>query len=216
MFLQYPELESTLADSRELSGVVLSRDPAGDRYLRIRIFDRVAGLKAVLFPLPGKRGSKPNPPDLFDDVECFLRPVKSESAIPFVADFQILRSYRELTINPLTFLTASQIARFYLQNGDHLLEPTPRLKLLRSSLGSFARAKVPGVVLLKLLYCFSRDEGLPVKESWIRGLPDDLLNQTVALLKAPVSESEVELSQLSEILKRLKLWINAETELRIE
>jgi len=205
-----------LSDSKELSGVVLSSDPAGGRYLRIRIFDRVTGLKAVLFPLSGKRGSQPNPPDLFDDVECFLRPVKSESAIPFVADFQILRSYREFTINPLTFLTASQIARFYLQNGDHLLEPAPRLKLLRSSLGSFSRAKMPGVVLLKLLYCFSRDEGLPVKESWLCGLPNGLLNQTVAILKAPVSEIKVELSELSEVLERLKLWINAETELRVE
>ena len=205
-----------MSDSKELSGVVLSRDPAGGRYLRIRIFDRVTGLKAVLFPLSGKRGSQPNPPDLFDDVECFLRPVKSESAIPFVADFQILRSYREFTINPLTFLTASQIARFYLQNGDHLLEPAPRLKLLRSSLGSFSRAKMPGVVLLKLLYCFSRDEGLPVKESWLCGLPNGLLNQTVAILKAPVSEIKVELSELSEVLERLKLWINAETELRVE
>jgi hypothetical protein len=205
-----------LADSKELSGVVLSRDPAGDRHLRIRIFDQFEGLKAVLFSLPGKRGSKTHPPDLFDDVECYLQPVKSESTIPFVTDFQIMRSYREFTVNPLTFLTASQIARFYLQNGDHLLEPAPRLKLLRSSLDSFFRAKLPGVVLLKLLYCFSRDEGLPVKESWISGLPNHLLNQTVSILKTPVSEIQVEQDQLSEILERLKLWINAETELIFE
>jgi hypothetical protein len=215
-FPQFLKTFAVLADTNELSGIVLSRDPAGERFLRIRIFDQVLGLKAALFSLPGKSTQKSIPPDLFDDVNCLLNPNHTQLSIPFVTDFQRAFSYRALAIDPLIFLTASQIARFYLINGDHLLEPAPRLKLLRSSLDSFQRAQVPQVVLLKLLYCFARDEGLPVRESWLAGLPRRLSLHAQEVLGLPVDRAMIELSVINEILESLRNWMNSETELRVE
>ncbi|MEK9773329.1 MAG: hypothetical protein VW576_07150 [Opitutae bacterium] len=215
-FLHFLNLITVLADTKQLSGIVLSREPAGERFLRIRIFDQVVGLKTALFSLPGKKSKKLVPPDLFDDVDCLLKPTTMQSSIPFVADFQKVCSYRGLAINPLVFLTASQIARFYLINGDHLLEPAPRLNLLRSSLDSFQRAQVPQVVLLKVYFCFARDEGLPVRESWLAGLPQVLTHHTERILGLPVDRATIEVSIINEILDSLRNWMNAETELCVE
>ncbi len=205
-----------MADSRELSGIVLSREPAGDRFLRVRIFDHLTGLSAALFPHAGKRSQNANPPDLFDRVDCVLKPTSSDSSIPFVAEFHRVHSCRELASNPQAFITASEIARFYLFNGAHLIDPSPHFRTLCSSLDSFQRAKVPKVVLFKLYYCFARDEGLPVRESWLADLPVNFANEICTVLKSPVDGMIIEKSKINEILESLKMWMNAETELRVE
>jgi hypothetical protein len=200
----------------ELSGVALSSDPAGDRFVRIRIFDQALGLSAALFRLPGKKSGQSAPPDLFDDLECQLNPLRSGSSIPFVAEYQKARSYRELARNPSHFLSASEIARFYLNNGSHLLDPQPRLELLRTALDSFSRTLVPKVVLLKLYFCFARDEGLPVRESWLSCLPQVLTEETRRALTRPVCEIGLDANRIEELVESIKLWMNAETELRVE
>jgi hypothetical protein len=200
----------------ELSGVTLSSDPAGDRFVRVRIFDQALGLSAALFRLPGKKSGQSAPPDLFDDLECQLNPLRSGSSIPFVAEYQKARSYRELARNPSHFLSASEIARFYLNNGSHLLDPQPRLELLRTALDSFSRTLVPKVVLLKLYFCFARDEGLPVRESWLSCLPQVLTEETRRALTRPVCEIGLDANRIEELVESIKLWMNAETELRVE
>ena len=200
----------------ELSSVTLSSDPAGDRFVRVRIFDQALGLSAALFRLPGKKSGQSAPPDLFDDLECQLNPLRSGSSIPFVAEYQKARSYRELARNPSHFLSASEIARFYLNNGSHLLDPQPRLELLRTALDSFSRTLVPKVVLLKLYFCFARDEGLPVRESWLSCLPQVLTEETRRALTRPVCEIGLDANRIEELVESIKLWMNAETELRVE
>ena len=186
-----------------MSGVVLSREALGERFLKIRIFDPIDGLKASLFGLRSRH--KISPPDMFDDVECILRPVKTDSSLPFVQDFRIVKSYRELATKPKVFVTASEIARFYLNNGSHLLDPGPRLKLLNAALDSFQRTDFPQVVLLKLYYRFARDEGLPVRESWLISLPQSLLDLTIAILRRPVHQTSVDADKIIEVLKSLKI-----------
>lgn len=212
----HPEEQKVSAGPTELSGIALSRDPAGDRFLRVRLFDQALGLQSALFRLPSKRGIKSVPPDLFDDLECRLNPARSGSSIPFVAEYRKLRAYRELAHNPAHFLSASEIARFYLINGDHLLDPGPRLQLLRSALDSFSRALLPKVVLLKLYFCFARDEGLPVRESWLASLPSLLAEEASKVLSLPVTESGAEPIKIDFLVDGLKQWMNAETELRVE
>jgi len=172
-----------------LTGIVLSIEPAGGRFLRARIFDEDNGLCSAHFPTSLAKMPKFVPPDLFDDLECRLNPNRSPSSIPFVAEYQKVRSFRELARNPTHFLSASKIARFYLQNGSHLLEPAPRLKLLRTALNSFAKARDPKAVLLKLYFCFARDEGLPVRESWFNLLPEILASEARKTLSEPVNRS---------------------------
>jgi hypothetical protein len=199
-----------------LTGIVLSIEPAGGRFLRARIFDEDNGLCSAHFPGSIAKMPKLVPPDLFDDLECRLNPNRSPSSIPFVAEYQKVRSFRELARNPTHFLSASKIARFYLQNGSHLLEPSPRLKLLRTALSSFARAGDPQAVLLKLYFCFARDEGLPVRESWLNTLPGILAAEANKILFEPINRSVSREHFLDELIGSIKLWMNSETELMLE
>jgi hypothetical protein len=204
-----------LTASEELSGVVLSRDSTGERFFRVRMFDQTSGLRAVLFSSPGKRSSKHPPPDLFDDIICLTNPKQSDQSIPFARDFERVHSYRELTVQPAHFLTAGEIACFYLSNGSHLLDPAPQLALLRTSLGSLMRASFPKVVLLKLYFCFARNEGLPVRESWLSGLPVDSREDAREVLQRPVKEVGVEKERIQDLLHSLQIWMNTETELQV-
>ena len=60
-------------------------------------------------------------PDFLDEVECQLKLSNSSNGLPFVADFKIIASNRELCFDPNSFFAASKIARFYLDNGAQLL-----------------------------------------------------------------------------------------------
>jgi hypothetical protein len=179
------------------------------------MFDQTSGLRAVLFSSPGKKSSKLPPPDLFDDIQCLTHPKQSEQSIPFARDFERVHSYRELTAHPAHFLTAGKIACFYLLNGSHLLDPAPQLTLLRTSLGSLMRASFPKVVLLKLYFCFTRNEGLPVRESWLSGLSGDLREEAREVLQRPVKEVGVEKERIQDLLHSLQIWMNTETELQV-
>jgi len=107
------------------------------------------------------------------------------------------------------------MARFYLTNGSHLLDPAPQLKLLRTSLEALGRASVPKVVLIKLYFCFARNEGLPVRESWLAGLPEDRGESALLILKQHVDQIRVEPERINQILLSIQMWMNAETELQV-
>ena len=77
------------------------------------------------------------------------------------------------------------------------------------------RASFPKVVLLKLYFCFTRNEGLPVRESWLSGLSGDLREDAREVLQRPVKEVRVEKERIQDLLHSLQIWMNTETELQV-
>ena len=201
---------------RQLNGFVLSRNPTGENFLRLSIFDRTLGLSVALFRQVGKRAKTFPLPDLFDEIECTLGEIRKQGSMPFISEYRMIHSYREIAQKPTVFLAASEIGKFYLRNGTHLLDPGPQFQLLRRALESFSRAIIPNVVLFKLYYCFSRDEGLPVRQSWLSGLSKELYQDAQACLSQPVNQIHTDPSQIGLLLESLKVWMNEETELRID
>jgi len=200
----------------ELNGFVLSLNPSSDQFQRIQIFDGAQGLTSALFRISSKSAKAHGSPDLFDEVECVVSCVEQQRSIPFIKELRQVRSFRFLARSPAVFLAASEIGRFYLNNGEHLLDPLPRLLLLRNALESFSRALLPKVVLLKLYFCFSRDEGLAVHESWLSGLTSELRAVAENCLARPVDRTHTNPSQVTLLLDSLKTWMNEETELRCD
>ena len=197
----------------ELSGIILSIEQSGDRFLNAKIFSQTNGLCTVLFRTTGKKAGNHTPPDLFDEVECRITPGRSNSQALFVSDYQRISTFRELAIKPAYFLAASELSRFFLMNGSHLLEPHSHFSLLQKALASFLRARDPQVVLLKLFYCFARDEGLPVRESWLAGLTKQKFDAVSEILSKPVEQVRSEPLELCDLLGSIKSWMNTETEL---
>ena len=201
------------ASFEEVAGFVLNYETAGERHRRGYIFGPI-GLSLCLFREQKslKTGCLP---DFFDEVECQLKLSNSSNGLPFVADFKIIATNRELCLDPSSFFTASKIARFYLDNGAHLLDPSPHYSLLKRAILSLPYAGSKNLVLLKIYFEFSRKEGLPVRESWLRDLPSDCRRLAESWLSLPVKDVSTDEELLNDILDSLRNWMNGETELQV-
>ena len=120
-----------------------------------------------------------------------------------------------INVSPNSFFAASKIARFYLDNGAHLLDPIPHYTLLKRAILSLPNAESKNLVLLKLYFEFSRKEGLPVREAWLRNLPSDCRRLAESWLSLPVKEVSADDESLNDILDSLRNWMNGETELQV-
>jgi len=200
------------ASDLEVSGVVLNQEQAGENHRRVYLFSE-AGLSPFLFRQI-RRGPFSQLPDFLDEVACLLSPPKGGAGLSFVREFKVLSSPRELARNAESFLVASQMARFYLDNGAHLLDPAPHFSLLKKGIDAIPHAGNPSLVLLKVYFEFSRKEGLPVRESWLHSLGAKDRTQAEALLSQPVRTLTMPADELMDLLTSLKTWMNGETELR--
>ena len=200
--------------TRTLQGVVLSREESGEGSLRIRVFSSDEGLVLVYKRLASKRASG-SLPDLFDEVELRLsRPRTGSDSVSFVSEWRPLTRRPELARGQSRLETASALSLLYQRNGAHLAEPAPAAKLLADALDSLVAGYSPVVVYLKALYRFARVEGFPVKEAWWQSLSLVQKQNAAEILNVPLRDLVQEKYATEEILESLKLWLNAETELR--
>ena len=200
--------------TRTLQGVVLSREESGEGSLRIRVFSSDEGLVLVYKRLASKRASG-SLPDLFDEVELRLsRPRTGSDSVSFVSEWRPLIRRPELARGQSRLGTASALSLLYQRNGAHLAEPAPAAKLLADALDSLVAGYSPVAVYLKALYRFARVEGFPVKEAWWQSLSLVQKQNAAEILNVPLRDLVQEKYATEEILESLKLWLNAETELR--
>jgi len=199
---------------RTLQGVVLSREESGEGSLRIRVFSSDEGLVLVYKRLASKRASG-SLPDLFDEIELRLsRPRTGSDSVSFVSEWRLLTRRPELARGQSRLETASALSLLYQRNGAHLAEPAPAAKLLADALDSLVAGYSPVAVYLKALYRFARVEGFPVKEAWWQSLSLVQKQNAAETLNVPLRDLVQEEYATEEILESLKLWLNAETELR--
>jgi len=200
--------------TRTLQGVVLSREESGEGSLRIRVFSSDEGLVLVYKRLASKRASG-SLPDLFDEIELRLsRPRTGSDSVSFVSEWRLITRRPELARGQSRLETASALSLLYQRNGAHLTEPAPAAKLLADALDSLVAGYSPVAVYLKALYRFARVEGFPVKEAWWQSLSLVQKQNAAETLNVPLRDLVQEEYATEEILESLKLWLNAETELR--
>ena len=200
--------------TRTLQGVVLSREESGEGSLRIRVFSSDEGLVLVYKRLASKRASG-SLPDLFDEIELRLsRPRTGSDSVSFVSEWRPLTRRPELARGQSRLETASALSLLYQRNGAHLAEPAPAAKLLADALDSLVAGYSPVAIYLKALYRFARVEGFPVKEAWWQSLSLVQKQNAAEILNVPLRDLVQEDYATEEILESLKLWLNAETELR--
>ena len=196
-----------------LSGIVLNQVETGERHLRTTLFSSHDGLQSIL--LRKSRTTNSNGlPDLFDDVECSLQG-RMQKGIPFVRELFIRAKRMHLSQDHRRFLSACSIAKFFLKNGDHLSEPDRYAKVLNSALDALMRDGDGKAVLFKTYFVFARDEGHPVKESWLSDLSSADRALARDILSREVLSSGSYSPRLDHVLSSLVGWLNAETELII-
>lgn len=194
----------------EVKGVLLSQEETGENFLRISIFSEV-GLQRCLLRKANKKKLF-SPPDLFDDLEVILKPA-SAGGLPFVKEYIVHSKRRQLGTNFEKFEAAGLLSRFYLANGEHLLDSSVFYKILRSALSALVDEMDPSTVLFKALFVFASKEGLPVKEAWLQSQKQTIRKQVIELVERPVAKSPHLAVYSSEWLSSLRNWLRAESEL---
>jgi hypothetical protein len=197
--------------AQTIEGIVLSRVETGENHLRLSVFCGSEGLQVAL--LRKSRGKSPSPPDLFDQAELVLQTTQT-TGLPFIRESRVLAKRRELALRHSRFKVASDLALLYLHNGRHLLEPKPLFNLLEIALSTLCEGGNPEGVFFKALFLFARNEGLPVKESWLPGLTKSDRSIARFALDHPVGVEGKASSELVSLIESLRLWLNSETELR--
>jgi len=198
--------------SGKLEGIVLQITPTGDLHSRIALFTAEYGLQSVLLRKSKKTGLSAHP-DLFDDLECTLKVPTSGSGLPFVREWIVVQKRFFLAQDHRIFQTAGEIARLFLANGNHLLEPEPLYQLLLKSLGSLKSGKTC-LVHIKTLFVFAQSEGLPVTQAWLPELCPESLKKAQVILSTKLADFTEVPDGSDLILKSLRNWLNAETELQ--
>ena len=194
----------------EIRGVVLNQEETGENFTRLTLFC-INGLRRCLLRKVRKL-SAISPPDLFDETEISLQ-VSNKQGLPFVKEHQVLQKRMSLAFDRARFDAAGFLARFYIENGEHLLETVQFYRILQNALTSLMDHGHPPTVLVKTLFLFAREEGLPVKESWFSGLSSQSAEVAYAILRLPVKESISLNEQASVLLESLSHWLRSETEL---
>ena len=93
------------------------------------------------------------------------------------------------------------------------MEPKIFFSILDNALTSLLDHGMPSTVLLKTLFLFAREEGLPVRESWLSGLKKEDLNNAYFIISRPVSESIHLKIEIIRLLESLCNWLRSDTEL---
>ena len=77
-------------------------------------------------------------------------------------------------------------------------------------------ASIPKIFrpFFKTLFVFAKNEGHPVRESWLPALPALERASALAILGKPVEEQKNPPPALNSLLESLRVWLNSETELR--
>ena len=194
-----------------IRGTILNKEETGENFLRLSTFSS-RGLRRCLLRKVKKLSSL-SPPDLFDEVEITLQ-VSRNQGLPFVKEYQIIEKRMSISQDRTIFDAAGFLAKFYLTNGEHLLESPRFFQILQNAMASLIKHDHAPTILLKSLFLFSREEGLPVKESWFLGLSRDSAKIASAVLGKPVKDSAELSEQVPPLLESLCKWLRTETELR--
>lgn len=195
---------------RAFHGILLNYEDTGENFSRLTFFSDTGLVRCLL--RKKHKLSAVSPPDLFDDVEVNLQ-LKNGQGIPFIREHNILKKRSKLALNHSTFEASGFLARFFITNGEHLLEPKNFFSILDNALTSLLDRGMPSTVLLKTLFLFAREEGLPVRESWLSGLENEDLKNAHFIISRPVSESLHLKMEITGLLDSLCSWLRSDTEL---
>lgn len=186
-----------------LEGVLMARRETAGGFERLDFITAGEGLVSGMRRL--SRKSTQTLPDLFDHCTCELEG-RSGNAW-FVHEYQVVRRHGGIGQHYATLREASAWARFVLANAPHMDSTAQLHTMTLQALDAWDRGGPPEVVHLKALYLVGRDEGLPVKEQWLRDLPAPLRQAATTALGTPAQDLQEVPPQTEDLVVSLRRWL---------
>jgi len=200
----------------QTEAVVLVKRPPSESFQGCALFSVEHGVLLAFVRLPKKR-----PPrftlDLFDTA-AFELESSNQGRTWFVREAHVLERAQAIGRSYEALQAASAVAGLIARNPPADESRPKAAALLRSAFAALASGAPPAVVLLKSVYRHARDEGYPVKEEWLAGLPAAEKAEADRLLRTPLSrlDSQVDAVAAGRIRRRLEEYVRGNTEILLD
>lgn len=195
---------------------VLNRTLQGESRERLSLLSLDAGLLTALAPLRTAAGKKAGErPSLLDRGAFSLRKIGNRD-LYFIQEYSLQSRPENLARLYDAFIAATELARFIEINAAHLPETNPLFDVFENALDALGKGYSPPVTLLKAHFKIARDEGYPVRESWLPSLSAGEQALAINYIGLPLKDLPVNSSIANKLLQSLYMWLLKETDLRVD
>ncbi len=217
---------------QEAEGLILDRQPAGERHTKLRVLTPTLGLIWALVresrpagkansvrksSIPAQR------PDIFDHASLQLQAPEAGAAHPnvyFIAEYKVLRRHTGLGKNYAALAAAAGLASLIAHNAAHFETCAPVFDLCRKALEALDQGASPEAVRLKALFLLARAEGYAAKEHWLPTLPEADAALALAILNRPAAEAAAlaagETGRLPKLRLAFERWLAGHTDMEVK
>jgi hypothetical protein len=218
----------------EAEGLVLDREPAGERHLRLAFLTPTLGLLSALVresrpsgAVPAtttkKRAGAPQRPDIFDHANVRLETREAGTAhrqVYFLAEYKVLRRHAGLGRSYAALAAAAGLAKVVTRNAAHFETCAPVFDLCRKALDALDHGAPPEAVRLKALFLLARAEGYAAREQWLPALNAADQALALAVLTHPAAEAGAlaagETARLAKLRQAFERWLMEHTDLEVK
>jgi recombinational DNA repair protein (RecF pathway) len=198
----------------QTSAFILAKQLSGsDKFEQLTVFSGEHGLLHCLCRIASSKTAS-TPLDLFDEAELWLEST-NQGRTWFIKEHRCIQRHPGIGRSYDTLRAAAALAHLVLRNPASDDSRAPIVTLLRQSFAALEAGARPDLVRLKTLFCFLRDEGYPVKQSWWQQLPPPDRDAATQLLNQPIAGQTPAPELVARLTQRLETWVAAETELRL-
>lgn len=194
---------------------VLLKQPPADSFQTFSVFSTAHGSLLVLQRVPKKSTGGAPALDLFDEVALLLES-SNQGRTWFMRESRLLARHEGIGRNYDSLRFASALAGLIGRNPVPDESRASVAALLRTAFTAFAKEARPDLVYFKSLYLFARDEGYPVKQDWLAGLPAVQRAAATEALSRPLAEQTAATAVVSRLTQRLEEYLRAQTEILLE
>jgi hypothetical protein len=204
----------------QTDALVLLKQPPADAFQNFTVFSDEHGALLALQRLPKKNAPASVALDLFDDVALLLES-SNQGRTWFVRESRLVTRHEGIGRRYESLQFASTLAALVARNAVPDESRAPVAALLRTAFAAFAESARPDLVYFKSLYRLARDEGYPVKQEWLAGLPAAQRSLAENLLATPLATLAQTSPAIADppatlLLRRLEDYLRAHTEIMLE
>ena len=204
----------------QTDALVLLKQPPADTFQTFTVFSDEHGTLLAIQRLPKKNAPASVVLDLFDDA-AFLLESTNQGRTWFVRESRLITRHDGIGRHYESLRFASTLASLVARNPVPDESRAPVAALLRTAFAAFAQSAQADLVYFKSLYRFARDEGYPVKQEWLAGLPAPNRTEAERLLATPLAalaatQSAIAIPPAATLLRHLEDYLRTRTEILLE
>jgi hypothetical protein len=195
------------AAARTLRGILLTREPSGERFLKLALLDAARGLAWCLLRTPTK--SSATTPDLFDIAEALhdARATPDADGPLFISEYRVLRRFPGIGASYARLAAASRFAKCLARNPPPPDSAPETFALGERAFAAFDARPRPDVTLFKSLWRLARDGGWPAREHWLAHLTLRERECAETILRQPLDAQTTSESYVARLLAHLEEWL---------